>query len=76
MFFRVLNEAKTITPNKSESRISNCCKDEEIIGVHEKLNIKRNAKGIPESISGIVTDTTKLKLRQFDLRTIRDKFKN
>lgn len=65
---RVLNEAKN---NHAQQKVNLeyriVAKDEEIIWVHEKLNITRNVKGNPVSISGIVTDTTKLKLRQFDL---------
>ncbi len=65
---RALNETKN---NHAQSKFKIeyrlITKSGEVIWVAEQAHIKRNSKGIPESISGIVSDITRLKIRQSNL---------
>lgn len=65
---RALNETKN---NHAQSKMKLeyrlVTKSGEVIWVSEQAHIKRNNKGEAESISGIVSDITRLKLRQFNL---------
>ncbi|MBN8545512.1 MAG: PAS domain-containing protein [Ignavibacteria bacterium] len=65
---RVLNEAKNNhAQHKVKLEFRLVTKSEEVIWVSEQRTITRNSKGDPEKVSGIVTDITKLKLKQFNL---------
>ena len=65
---RILNEAKNNhAQHKVKLEYRFVAKSGEVIWVSEQRNITRNGKGDPEKITGIVTDITKLKLKQFDL---------